>query len=156
MRKTFWVVGLLLVVAVAPAARADSFDASFTCTAACASVPTDPVVWFPSPIIPISFYSKTFTVTLNSGDSPTDKYTWGIGSNSSNWYFQINDVTTGWSDSGPSFGFDQWNPAPFGSGCVNFDHVLAPEPYSGALLLLGIACILLVRRRMRHRLAPSV
>ena len=143
-------MALLLAVTGAPSAQADSFDASFTCTSACVSLPTDPPVSFPSPIIPISFFSESFTITLNAFDNPADTFTWGIGSTGSNWYFEINDVTNGRSDDGPSFSFGPGNSAPYGSGCVNFSQVAMPEPSSIALLLLGVGIVFVSRKRIRQ------
>jgi hypothetical protein len=151
MRKSSWVVALLLVAINAPGVWADSFDASFSCTTACVAVPTDPAVTFPSPTIPISFFSQSFTITLNAFDNPTDDFTWGIGTDSSGWHFEINDLTTGWSDDSSSFSFGQ-DGTPYGNGCVYFDHQSMPEPSSLALMLLGIGIVFLARRRLRQSL----
>jgi hypothetical protein len=153
MRKSLWIIALLLAVVAAPSAYADSFDASFTCTGSCVAVPTDPPVTFPGPNIPISFFSQTFTITLHGQDLPTDSFTWGVKSDSSSWSFVINDLTTGLSDLGPSFNFGQGGGAPYGEGKVCFQ--TAPEPEASALLLLGVGIVLLVRKRMRQGIPQS-
>ena len=146
MRKSVWIMALLLVVALAvPNAWADSFDASFTCTASCSSVPTDPFISFPSPNIPISFFNQSFSITLDGSDNPTDSFSWSVGTNGASWYFQINDLTNGKSDVGPWYACGG-NGSPWGSGSVIFDHVAAPEPYSGALLLLGLVAVFAARK----------
>jgi hypothetical protein len=141
-------MALLVAVVAAPSAYADSFDASFTCTSSCVAIPTDPAVWFPSPIIPISFLSESFTVTLNAGDTPTDAFTWEIWSGPSTWDFRISDLTNSTSDDGPSFGFDSHQGAPFGSGNVCFNHVTAPEPGAFGLMLLGLGLVFAGRKRL--------
>jgi len=153
MRKSLWIVALLVGAIVAPNAWADSFDASFTCTSSCASVPTDPFVWFPSPTIPILFFSENFTITLGSFDSPTDQFTWDVGTNSGGWYFQINDLTNNTFDNGPTCNFDGSHDAPYGAGGVNFDSV--PEPSSVALLLLGVGIVFVARKRTARGLAQA-
>jgi len=158
MRKSFWIIALLallLAATGAPSARADSFDASFTCTGSCVSVPTDPFVSFPSPTIPVFFFSQSFNITLNLLDAPTDTFTWQVGTTSSSWYFEINDVNTGAQNVGPSFSLAPGNSAPWGSGGVNFDCVTVPEPNSIALLLLGVATVFVLRRRMRLALPQA-
>jgi len=79
MRKTLGTVASLLLFAVicVPNTHADSFDASFTCTSSCVSVPIDPNVFFPSPIIPITFDGFSFKITLNPYDTYSDNYAWG-------------------------------------------------------------------------------
>jgi hypothetical protein len=155
MRKSLWIIALLLAATCAPNALADSFDATFTCASSCASVPTDPLVTFPSPTVPVSFFSENFNITLNQWDAPTDTFTWQIGTISSSWFFEIDDLNTGKHDTGPSFSFGQGNPAPWGSGNVNFDCVYVPEPTSIALLLLGLATVFVAHRRLRHGLVQA-
>jgi len=155
MRKSLWILALLLVVALAaPNVWADSFDASFTCASSCSSVPTDPFITFPSPNIPISFFGQSFSITLDGSDNPTDSFTWNVVTSGSNWYFQINDVTNGKSDAGAWFSCGGGS-APWGSGDVVFDHATAPEPYSGALLLLGLGVVFAVRKFMPRGLPQA-
>jgi len=146
MRKSVWILALLVGAFGASSAYADSFDASFTCTTSCVDVPTDPGVIFPGPIIPISFFNQSFTITLNNYDNPTDTFDWSIGTNGSNWDFVITDVTNGYSNSGPSYQYDPSGGTPYGNGCVNFNTV--PEPGSVALLLLGVGMVFVARKRM--------
>lgn len=159
MRKSLWIIALLFAALCAPNARADSFDASFTCSGSCVSVPTDPPVLFPSPTIPVAFFSQTFTITLNGSDTPTDAYTWGVGSTSGSWYFVIEDITTGTSDAGPSFALGALG-IPGGTGSVDFTAVVtpnavgAPEPSSGALLLVGLGIVVFVVRKHMGRGLP--
>jgi hypothetical protein len=155
MHKFLWILALVVAAVMAPSARADSFDASFTCTGSCVDVPTDPGVYFPGPTIPISFFSQLFTITLNDFDNPTDFFTWNIQTNSSSWSFVINDVTNGWSNSGPSFSYGQGQNAPYGNGCVNFNNVRAPEPNSMALALLGVGMVFAARKRIRHSISQT-
>lgn len=142
VRKSLWIVGLFLAVLItgfsAPSANADTAaDVSFTCSTSCAGVPSDPLVTFPSPNIPINFYGQDFNVILNSLDKSGDTYTWEVESNGSNWYFLINDLTDGFSDQGPSFSISQFGD-PFGNGGVEFKGVATPEPSSASLLLVGL------------------
>lgn len=142
MRKLLWVVGFFLLPTLlgilAPGAKADAVvDVSFTCSSSCAAVPTDPAVFFPSPTIPINFFSQQFNVTLNSLDKSSDQYSWQIDWTASSWYFVINDLTDGFGNAGPSFGFGQFG-KPFGNGDVDFNCVATPEPSSAALLLVGL------------------
>jgi PEP-CTERM motif-containing protein len=138
MRKFLLVVVVLIFGTVlAPKAHADTFaDASFTCTSSCADVPVDPLVSFPSPTIPVTFFGQTFDITLNQFDKSTDTYSWTVALNGSSWSFVINDLTNGFFNLGPSY-FSGGNGTPYGSGGVNFTGV--PEPGSGSLLLLGLA-----------------
>jgi hypothetical protein len=144
MRKSMWVVVLFVAAVVgAPSAHADSFaDVSFTCAASCTSVPTDPLVSFPSPTIPINFFSQQFNMTLNSLDKSSDKYSWEVDWTDSSWFFVINDITNGLRDSGPGFSFDLFG-KPHGDGDVNFDCVSAPEPSSASLCFVGLGIALL-------------
>jgi len=142
MQKSLWLLALLVGVVVAPNAQAQTdADVSFTCATSCASMPTDPFVTFPSPTIPITFFSETFNVTLDPSDSPTDTYTWGVESTGSSWYFLIDDNTDGIFDKGPSYSFGG-SGAPYGSGGVYFTCLPTPEPSSGSLMLLGLGIAL--------------
>jgi len=145
MRKTIWILALAAAALCVPAARADSFDASFTCTTSCVDVPTDPVVTFPSPTIPIFFFGQTFTITLNALDTPHDSFQWSVVQSGSFWYLLITDLTNGSSNYGQSFSIGGSNSAPFGSGGMWFtDNVAAPEPSAGFLLVLGVGAVLLL------------
>lgn len=146
MRKSVWVIALFFLAIGAPNAHADSYaDATFTCDASCVDVPTDPVVTFPGPTIPVSFFGETFDITLDPSDEDTDTYTWGVGLNGSSWDFVITDTTNGESDTSPWFA-DGPDGTPYGSGSVCFTSV--PEPSSGSLLLLGVGITLLALRFM--------
>jgi|SRR5208283_884915 len=148
MRKWLWIIALFFGVVGAPNALADSYvDASFTCTTSCVSVPTDPTVSFPSPIIPVNFFSETFNMTLNALDNATDTYTWGVESTASSWYFVTNDITNGTSDTGPSFAIGG-SGTPYGSGYVCFTPGPTPEPSPSALLLPGIGLMFVLRKRL--------
>ena len=94
------------------------------------------MVSFPSPTIPINFFSQQFNMTLNSFDLPTDNYTWGVGTSVSSWFFIIDDLTDGKIDDGPSFNFGNFG-QPYGSGDVNFDLTSAPEPNSARSHLIN-------------------
>lgn len=158
MRKWLWIMALLFGVVGAPNAQADSsLDASFTCTTSCVSVPTDPSVQFPGPIIPVDFFSETFNITLSVLDNPTDTYTWGIGLTGSSWYFQIDDITSGTSDTGPSFVIGG-SGTPYGSGSVYFTvgPTATPEPSSGTLMLLGVGIAFLVSKFMGHSRTQAI
>ena len=150
MRKCLWMLALLIGLVVTPRAHADSYaDASFTCDSSCVDVPTDPLVTFPGPTIPVSFYGQGFDITLDSSDKGTDTYTWGIDTKGSSWDFVITDTTNGKSDYSPWFA-DGSHGKPYGSGSVCFTPpppcVSTPEPSSGGLLLLGVGLALLAWR----------
>jgi len=153
MRKSLWILALLVGALGASSAYADSFDATFTCTTSCVDVPTDPGVDFPGPNIPISFFSQSFTITLDNFDTPTDSYTWSIGTSGSGWDFIITDVTNGNSNCGPTFQIGPTGGTPYGSGSVNFNTV--PEPGSVALLLLGVGMVFVARKRMSQSISPA-
>ncbi|HVN07463.1 MAG TPA: PEP-CTERM sorting domain-containing protein [Patescibacteria group bacterium] len=144
MRKAIWILALAVAVLYVPTARADGFDASFTCDSACSDVPTDPYVTFPGPTIPISFLGQSFSMTLNLFDKAGDQYAWTIGIKGTAWYLIITDLTNGLSDFGQSFSFG--GNAPFGGGTVHFDNLPAnaPEPSSTELLLLGVGMLFAV------------
>src|SRR5260370_7616415 len=84
MRKSLWIVPVLLLIAFlgAPSAHADSYTPNFTCTGTCAvAPPTAPDVSFPSPAIMetwfvVGVYIPPISLTLPATDSPTDTYTW--------------------------------------------------------------------------------
>jgi len=152
MRKSIWILVLAAAALCVPTARADGFDASFTCTNSCIDVPTDPLVIFPSPTIPISFFSQTFTITLNSLDAPTDHYQWSVVLNGSVWSLLITDLTRGTSNGSSWFSWGS-NPAPYGSGDMNFDSV--SEPSSISLLLLGLGMLLVVQKFVRRGLPQA-
>lgn len=158
MRKWLWIAALLFGVVGVPNAQADSsLDATFTCTSSCVSVPTDPPVSFPSPIIPVDFFSQTFTIELNALDNATDSYTWGIGLIGSTWYFQINDITNGTFNVGPSYTIGG-SGTPFGSGCVYFTSgpTPTPEPSSGSLMFLSVGIAFLVWKFMGRRRPQAI
>jgi len=153
MRKPLWILALLVGALGASSAYADSFDATFTCTTSCVAVPTDPAVNFPGPIIPVLFFSQSFTITLNNLDTPTDSFMWSIGTNGTGWDFVITDVTNGSSNTGPTFQLGPSGGTPFGSGSVDFNTV--PEPGSVALLLLGVGMVFVARKRMGHSISQA-
>jgi len=150
MRKSAWILVLFFWAIIAPAAHADTVeDASFTCDTTCVSVPTDPPVTFPSPNIPINFFNQSFNIILNSLDHSSDTYTWGVGLNNSNWFFEINDLTNGQCDYGPSFSYGG-SGAPYGGGGVYFNcPTTAPEPSSVSLLLLSLLAAFVLRKFLR-------
>jgi len=148
MRKSLWILVLLAGVVVAPNAHGQTdADVSFTCATACVSMPTDPLVTFPSPTIPITFFSETFSMTLDPSDKPTDTYTWDVGSSGSSWYFEIDDDTDGIFDRGPWYEIGGFG-APYGNGDVDFTCLPTPEPSSGSLMLLGVGIAFLAWKFM--------
>ena len=154
MRRSFWIIALFFWVMGAPNARADSYaDASFTCDTSCVDVPTDPLVTFPGPTIPVNFYGENFDVTLDPSDQGADTYTWGVGSNGSSWDFVITDTTNGKSDTSGWFTDGSYG-KPYGSGSVCFTPpppcVPTPEPGSGSLMLLGVGTAFLAWRIVGH------
>lgn len=153
MRKSIWILALLVGAFGASSAYADSFDASFTCTTSCVDVPTDPGVSFPGPIIPISFFNQSFSITLNNFDNPGDNYNWNVETNSSGWWFVITDVTNGYSNSGPSFQFGPSGGTPYGSGCMNFTSV--PEPGAMVPLLVGVLMVFVAWKRMGQSISQA-
>lgn len=157
MRKSWWVIALLVAAIAAPTAYADSFDASFTCSTTCSSVPTDPATTFPSPVIPISFASEVFSITLNALDLPTDSYTWSVQVTSSGWNFSIEDVTTGLIDVSQSFSSSNSNGDPSGNGLMilTAEATATPEPNTFALLLLGVATVLALGKFLGRRLPTA-
>src|SRR5260370_42548987 len=157
MRKSLWIVPVLLLIAFlgAPSAHADSYTPNFTCTGTCAvAPPTAPDVSFPSPAIMetwfvVGVYIPPIALALPATDSPTDTYTW---SNTNDILatppfvsLTITDITTGAVTSVTetyNVSFARFTD----SGNLTFTAV--PEPGTVSLILIGIGLVFVMRKRI--------
>lgn len=164
MRKSLWIVPLLLLFAafVASNARADMYTPVFTCSGTCTvAPPTAPDVSFPSPAISetwfvVGVYVPPISLILPAADSPTDTYTW---SNTNDILatppfvsLTITDMTTGAVTSITetyNVSFARFTD----SGNLTF--TLVPEPGTVSLMLSGIGLVLVMRKRIAEGL-PKV
>ncbi len=181
MRKSSWLIILLFAATGAPKARADSYAATFTCSAASVCnaqiTPTAPDVTFPSPEINETWTdSETVfvsTLILSPLDSPTDAYSWinttfpDPGSIALlDFTMQITDLTTDTSEmmSGATIA----NPDDSGQGVsdfgnLTFTHITptgkspatTPEPNSFFLMLTGIGLVFVMQKRIRQGLPQA-
>jgi hypothetical protein len=163
MRKSFWIIpAVLFVVIGVPNAHADSFTATFTCTGSCSSTPSSTTGTF-TPSGPNSLGAFTWdTVSwgpfiLPADWLPTDSYSWvgfldTTATGATNFLtFRITDLNVSpllnivQSDKlCPTLQACQTN---FDFGVLSFSPVTTPEPRSVALLLAGIALLLVMRKR---------
>jgi PEP-CTERM motif-containing protein len=156
MRKSLWIIPVLLLfgAVVAPSVRADSV--TFTCTAHCPAAvlaPTALNVTFPSPALVISFDNQTLDLTLPSEDLDTDTYTWFTSNN----LFIISDTNQAF-DLGADVADDSGGNNPGDAvvedmyGNLSFNNttppVSTPEPGTVTLMLVGIGLVLVVRKRI--------
>lgn len=164
MRRTKWIVLiLLLVVVAAPCVRADSV--TFTCTGdngfggVCQeAAPTAPDVTFPGPTLEISWYTAAnpspFAVTLPSAWLDTQSYTWFA---SNDFFFITNlslqqTLTTAITSTylPGDVGLSEFGTLTFTPGTV-----AAPEPSTSAMLLLGVLGLVLVMGKRIARGLPQ-
>ena len=164
MLKPLLILGtLLMVVVAAPNAHADSSPVTFTCNAPCTSVPTAPSVTFPSPTLDITWDTVNVDITLNFADAASDSYTWSAqivhdsAGPAGGLEFNIFDITTGDSFIGfPPIILAVSPPDASDSGTLSFTAVAAtPEPGSVTLMLAGIGCLLVLRKRMGQGLPQA-
>src|SRR5882724_11462524 len=148
MRKSFWIIPAVLFVLIGvPNAHADSFTATFTCTGSCSSTPSSTTGTF-TPSGPNSLGAFTWA---------TDSYSWDgfldtIATGATNFLtFRITDLsvspplnTVQGDKLCPTLQACQTN---FDFGVLSFSPVTTPEPRSVALLLAGIAFLLVMRKR---------
>jgi hypothetical protein len=149
MRKSLWIIlTVLFAVIAAPAAYADLYTPTFTCTVGlgvCTSVPTAPDVSFPSPSIQETWDSVTYTISLPSSDAPSDSFVWtnnfvAFAQAELLFSMDILDVTNG-NDSSFTTTLFETPPSPrdtADSGSLTFVSVATPEPGTAGLMLLGI------------------
>jgi hypothetical protein len=162
MRKLLWIVlAVLGVVIGTPNAHADSYTVTFTCIGACAALPTAPDVTFPPPpSIMESWGLFVGLIPLGPLDVPPDTYTWINTATpdtlipfSEDIDLTIVDTTKGVAS----------NVTGTFSGCEICEHivnhgsltftdvtqtVVTPEPSSIGLMLLAIALMFVVRKRI--------
>ncbi len=173
MGKSLWIIFAVLFVAIeAPNAHADSlFTPTFTCTQAggCTSLPTAPAVSFPAPTtITETWNGFVFLIPLPAPSSPTDVILW------QNVWQNINSSCTT-SCVGVASARIQDNfsgivetvtltnlPSPgilssvfLDGGDLTFAPVAVPEPSSGALMLMGIGLVLVMRKRIAQGLPQA-
>lgn len=152
MRKSTYIIPLLIAAMFAPAAHADSlYTATFTCTGTCLSTPpaTTPDVTFPPPVVlDVTWNGLSILLALSPGDLPTDVYSWVAGENEegNGLDFLLRDVTTS-SVAGASFVFSA-PPNYSEGGSVTFTAVVTPEPSSVGLMLLGTGFVFVMRKRI--------
>lgn len=164
MRKSIWILALGLILAIGvPSAWADSFTPTFTCTS-CADLPTAGAVSFSSPSIlemwDTSFANVQDLVTLAPIDNPGDKYTWsnilfpnGV-SELGEYTLSITDMRTGdienVNGSVGISGDPLMTTSVEDDGTLTFqpmNSAVAPEPSTIGLILIGIASLLVTRKR---------
>jgi hypothetical protein len=165
MRKSFWIVLALLIVASAPVAHADTFAPTFTCTPCVnpTTAPTAPDVTFPSPtMLDIDLDGLLFAITLPSGSLPGDKYNWSASTTCSlitflcNVGFFIVDQTQN-TQPGDTVDNLPFSTFVLASGELTFTSVAAaPEPSSLALIPLGLGALLVMRKRLGHSRPSAV
>jgi len=155
MRKSFWIILAVLLVAIgAPALHADPYTPTFTCVQSpCpGGLPTAPGVTFSSPTTVVTEMWDGLTINFNlpSTDAPTNVYTWSdcyFTSACPDAGFGITDVTLGVTTFSTSIS-GQFISDTAANGSLSF----TPEPSSMLLFgtgLLGLAY--LVRRRSALR-----
>jgi PEP-CTERM motif len=178
MRKTLWIVPALLIFAtvVAPCVRADTV--TFTCTGdnnvenpspppfqgpCVEATPIAPDVTFPGPTLEISWYTAAnpnpIDITLPSTSNIVDTavYYW-LASNSGFFIFDSLGNGIGYAAADTTLPADA--PLPNGTtglsetGTLTFTSgsVATPEPGTITLMLIGIALVLVMRKRIARGL----
>ena len=159
MKKLLCLVPVVMLFAVigTPNARADSYDATFTCSSCFATPEIPSGVTFPTPTtFTITYGPITFSdFILSAPDAPTDTYEWSTAGfqccasndnppiNSQEFY--ITDETDGVTSTGTWEGTQLGN----GNGSLTFSPASAatPEPAPVFLMLLGVGLMFLMRKR---------
>jgi hypothetical protein len=156
MRKTLWIIFALLFLAIeAPTAKADSYDAVFTCTTPCAFPPLAlPVSGSDSGTFVDVFYLGFFfpiAIDLDVIDPYTPPYTWFAESTTA---FEPPDRTVSFDISS---GGNDWYVLYFAPidlpdnterGTLVFTPIETPEPRSLVLVFVGIGALLVLKNRL--------
>jgi hypothetical protein len=153
MRKSLWISTLILLFAClgAPAAHADTYTPTFSCTGTCTSVPSAPNVTFNSTtVITVTWDDVPFLpLGLPVSFAPTDEYTWqGLVATGAEGYmaeFDIVDITKE-EFAGLSQVIEGNSPMTPDVGVLTFSAVSTPEPSLVGLMLLGIGIVLVMRK----------
>lgn len=150
MRKSLWIIPVLLLFAAIGVPNAHADSVIFTCSGTCTFLPTAPDVSFPAPVtIDVTYDSTLFVIALATGDSPSNSYGWmAYESGGSPVDFEIDDVTTGDVE---SVGVMSMSPTLAEEGQLTF----VPEPSSFALMLVGVGIVFAMRNRIGQGLPQA-
>jgi hypothetical protein len=164
MRKSLWIFLAVLLVAIgAPNARGDGFTPIITCTGACTPPPF--ATFTPgAPVgtvdIGLPSAGSAVSLTLDTGDAPTDLFDWTIGVTTVSGivieHISLTDTATG-TGRGVPFACSSLtgDTVTCGSGTLTFAAVTAPEPSSVALMLLGVGLLFVMRKRIGQGLPQA-
>jgi hypothetical protein len=154
MQKALWIIPALFLYAAsgAPAAHADTYTPTFSCTGTCTSVPSAPNVTFNSHTeITVTWDDVPFLpLGLPVNFAPTDTYSWqglvATGAEGHMAEFDIVDITLE-SFAGLSQVIEGNSPMTPDVGVLTFTAVSTPEPSTVGLMLLGIGIMLVMQKR---------
>jgi PEP-CTERM motif len=161
MRELFWIVFAVLCLAIgSPNAHADSYTATFTCIGPCVSLPTAPDVTFPPPPSIMETWGVFVgLIPLGPLDVPTDTYIWTntvtldpLFPFSEEIDTAIVDTTNGMGSSATGMLSCEICEHIVNHGSLTFTDitqtVATPEPSSIGLMLLAIALMFAMRKRI--------
>jgi hypothetical protein len=166
MRKSLWIVPVLLLFAAigAPDAHADSYTVQFTCIFTCGPTPVQTgILSFVSEAVPgvvdLTWDGAAFSVPILEANVPIEDG-WDCGEMEPalfgcGFIADFSTSTGGGLAFGGGFATCTTCANVADSGSMSFTAISAPEPASLALLLAGIAFLLVMRRRFGQELRSS-